>query len=71
MSIKDGTTEKTEYRTVKPRKVLDDQEIKKRVKKTITNRKKQERRQRLRKGESGHDTEVKKDHRLTIKEGFD
>jgi len=67
----DKSDDTQEYRTVKPRRVLDDQEIKKRVRKTMTNRKKQERRQRLRKGESGQETEVKRDHRLTIKEGFD
>ncbi len=69
--VNDDKIDTKEYRTVKPRRVLDEQEIKKRVRKTMTNRKKQERRQRLRKGESGKETEVKRDHRLTIKEGFD
>ena len=58
-------------RSVRPRKVLDESEIKKRVKKTISQRQKQERRQRLRKGESSVVTKARKENRLTIKEGTD
>jgi len=57
--------------SVRPRKVLDESEIKKRVKKTISQRQKQERRQRLRKGESSVVTKARKENRLTIKEGTD
>ena len=67
--------EKMDYevksRSVRPRKVLDESEIKKRVKKTISQRQKQERRQRLRKGESSVVTKARKENRLTIKEGTD
>ena len=61
----------TVTRSTRSRRVLDDQEIKKRVRSTMTSRKKQERRHRLRKGESAAATKIRNDHRLTIKEGFD
>lgn len=56
-------------RPTRHRKVLDDNEIKKRVKKGISQRQKQERRHRLRKGESSVFTKARKENQLTIKEG--
>ena len=58
-------------RSVRPRKVLDESEIKKRVKKTISSRQKQERRHRLRKGESSVFTKARQENRFTIKDGLD
>lgn len=58
-------------RSARPRKILDESEIKKRVKKTISQRQKQERRQRLRKGESSVITRARNENRETIKEGID
>ena len=67
----DDEKESVASRSVRPRKVLDENEIKKRVKKTITNRQKQERRHRLRKGESSVFTKVRQENRFTIKDGLD
>lgn len=67
----DDEKETVAARSVRPRKVLDENEIKKRVKKTITNRQKQERRHRLRKGESSVFTKARQENRLTIKDGLE
>ena len=67
---KEGLDCEVKPRSVRPRKILNDSEIKRRVKKTISQRQKQERRQRLRKGESGVVTKARKENRIAIKEGI-
>ena len=67
---KEKTESEVKCRSVRRRKNLDENEIKKRVKKTISQRQKQERRQRLRKGESSVFTKARKENRITIKEGI-
>eukprot|EP00795_Rhopilema_esculentum_P006225 gene6225-11636_t len=61
----------TRPRSVRRREVLNEGEIKRRVKKTITDRKKLERKRRLRKGESSVVTKSRNENRIIIKEEQD
>ena len=61
----------TRPRSVRRREVLDEGEIKRRVKKSITNRKKLEKKRRLRKGESSVVTKSRNENRIIIKEEKD